>query len=251
MDHKTTLARLSDAAALIASNAFTGCAAAVIALDTSPSSQGFFSIQGLANYALIAFIFYELLAFALWLWNSYKVRKLLTEDGYRLIPQWKEKDWELISDPVLLKRVRQALIRKNADMQTVCLATTLMAIGMIAAMILGNTGITAEGGFVSTTAKFAYALPVLIFFIFFPLGLHLYVSGRRLKKGANQWISITRKPNSDDIEKGFDRDIVLCRSPVNQIKWGGHYRVIKISNFENGLPPKSRRDGIEWAPVPR
>ena len=250
---KTVFARLIDLSSLLASNAFTACAAAVIALSMSEgeASEAFFSTQDLAWYALISFLAYEALAAALWGWRCYQIRKLLTEDGYKLFPRLNEKRWESIPDPVLLKRLRRAKLRKNVDMQTVCLTSSLMAAGMIAAMYLSNTGTTSVGWIASETAFAAYAVPSIALVCFLAMGIRLFFNGRKLEATAKQWISISsRSPRSKDIESGFVPGIVLCRSSAHVDKWGGHYRVIKITQIQKYLPPKSRKVEIEWAPIP-
>lgn len=253
MEPKTLLARLFDLTSLLASNAFTACAAAVIALDSSTGElqKVFFPIDELADYALYSLLACVILAFSLWAWRSYQVRKLMTEDGYKSFPQCNEKPWDLVSDPVLRMRILQAKIIKNSDMQTLCLGIFLMAAGMITAMYLSNTGLTSDGSIANKTAYIAYFFPAALV-CFAVLGVKLFLNGLNLKSKDKKWISLSsRAPKASDIEPGFARDIVLCRSPNVQSKWGGSHSVVKIVGFPDYLPPKGKREGIEWTFIPQ
>lgn len=249
---KTIAVRSLDIFILLASNAFTACAAALIAFGSSSGeAKAFFPTQDLALYALIATLSCVAIAAAIWGGHSYKVRKLLTQSGYRLFPRRNEKPWESLPDLVLRKNVHEAMRRKNADMQSVCLATSLATAGMIAAMYLSNTGTTSGGWIAGNVAFAAYAFPGAVLLIFMALGVSLFLRGRKLAAGANNWISMSsRPPKKVDIQPGFIPDLVLCRSSIHLNEWGGRYRVIKISHIKKHMPPKSSDAEIDWVPIP-
>lgn len=254
MTPKTLVARLFDITSLVASNAFTACAAAVIAFDNSgtEASEVLFPADKLALYALIAFFMYMGLAGVVWGFRAYQVRKLMIKAGYKKLPRFKEESTDTITDPILRMKVRQAEIKYYADMQSVCLGTSFMAAGMIAAMYLSNTGITPHGWAATNTALFAYLAPTLLLIVFVYTGIYCFIKSRKLVDTTQKWIAVAlRKPKSADFEPGFIPKTVLCRAPERLEKWGkSYYKVIEVSHLEKHLPPEDKRQGIVWSFIP-
>lgn len=254
MAPKTFFDRLFDITSLVASNAFTACAAAVIAFDNSetPPSEVFFSADKLALYALVSFFIYLGLGISIWAGRAYQVRKLMIEAGYDKYPKFNEAPTETIDDPILRIKVRQAKIKYYSDMESVCLVTSLMAAGMIAAMYLSNTGITIYGWAANNTALFAYLAPILLLTAFFGLGIFCFLKCRALNDVTQKWIAVEhRKPKPKDFGPGFIQNTVLFRAPQRLDKWGkSFYKVIELSHLEKHLPPKEKRKGIAWTFIP-
>lgn len=254
MTPKTLVARSFDITSLVASNTFTACAAAVIAFENTESSASkvLFSPDKLALFALVAFFLYIGLALLVWGGRAYQVRKLMVKAGYKKIPRCKEASTETIDDPILRIKVRQAKIKYYADMQSVCLVTSFMAAGMIAAMYFSNTGITLAGWAATDTALFAYLGPIVLLTIFSCCGVYCFIKCQSLVDATQKWIAFEhRKPKPKDFEPGFIPKTVLCRAPERLDKWGkSYYKVIEISRLKKHLPPEDKRQGIVWTFIP-
>lgn len=254
MTPKTLVARLFDITSLIASNAFTACAAAVIAFDApaTQASKVLFRADELALYALIGVLTYLALAGMVFGFRLFQVQKLRVAAGKNFIPSLKEESSENIADPMLRMKVQQAEIKYIADMQSVCLGVTLTGAGMIAAMYLSNTGITPDGWPANNTAWFAYGAPIAALIITVLAGGWYFVRSQKLVAITQKWICISsRTPKKEDFEPGFIPNTILCRSPKRLERWNqSYYKVIEVSRLHKHLPPKDKREGIVWTLIP-
>ncbi|CRM63232.1 hypothetical protein [Pseudomonas sp. 44 R 15] len=81
-------------------------------------------------------------------------------------------------------------------------------------------------------------------------GAFLYVFKQKTKKN---WFSLSKNPPTNKyIPKGFEPEVVLCKSPAPLLNWGTQdkYRC-KISEINgNKMPKGKKRDEIEWSYIP-
>lgn len=240
--------RLMDLLSLVASNAYTACVAGMIAFNSSPNTEAFIPVDSLAKLALAATLLFELVAVSLWGWHNHQCDNVLKAAGLPSTYLNRKALNAALTDPLYRKQYSAASHNKSMAMSSIALCALLLMAGMFVAMYLSSTSLTKNGLADGSFGYAIYAAPLLGFVVFFIVGIIQYRRSLKDEAEAQKWISLTvRLPKLQDIQSGYARNMVLCRSPHPIEQWGGCYRVFKI-NQVNGkhMPPPGKREGIEW-----
>ena len=252
--------RALDLLALIASNAYTGTVAGMIAFENASDSDAvrklvdgtFLPVGTLAWTALLSILAYELLVVALLVCHIRQCHKVLKAANLpRFYLNGKDFD-KALTDPLYRQQYQLAKSKKTEAMSSVALGTLLMAVGIIAAMYLSNTALTPYGLPAGKFSYVSYGAPLLMALLVVLGIVALSQSGSGAQLCEQRWIRLNqRAPKLADVRAGFIGDTVLCRSPHNVEQWGGRYFACKVSKI-NGrhMPPASQWADIEWAKMP-
>ncbi|MEN5033793.1 hypothetical protein [Pseudomonas sp. TWI929] len=240
--------RLMDLLSLVASNAYTACVAGMIAFSSTPNTEVFFPVDKLAMLALVATLLFELVAVSVWVWHSLQCNKVLKAAGLASTYLNRKALNAVLTDPVHRQQYSAASQNKSKAMGSIALCALLLMAGMITAMYLSNTSLTPNGWVEDNFGYGIYAAPLLGVVVFFIVAIIQHRNSLKDEAEAQKWIRLAdRLPKAQDIQLGYVKDAVLCRSPHHIKQWGGRYTVIKIVKI-NGkhMPPPGKRDGIEW-----
>ncbi|MHC5347484.1 hypothetical protein [Metapseudomonas furukawaii] len=241
--------RFLDLLSLVASNAYTACVAGIIAFNSSPDAAALLPVDVLAALALGATLLFEVVAVSLWSWHNHQCNKVLKVAGLSSTYFNRKALNTALSDPVARQRYSEASLNKSSAMGSITLCALLLMASMFVALYLSGTSLTSNGWVYDKFGYAIYAVPAIGVIVFFTLSLIQYRRGLKDEVEAQRWISLTiRPPKSQDIQPGFVSGMVLCRSPNYIDKWGGCYRVLKISQIKNSkyMPPPDKQVGIEW-----
>lgn len=240
--------RFMDLLSLVASNAYTACVAGIIAFNSSPNTAVLFPVDKLAKFALGATLLFELVAVCLWGWHSLQCNKVLKAAGLATTYRNRKALNAALTDPLHRQQYSAASYNKNKAMGSIALCALLLMAGMVTAMYLSNTSLTQNGWVEGKFGYAIYATPLLGVIVFFIVGIIQHLYSLKDEVETLKWISLTdRPPKSKDIQPGYVKGEVLCRSPHYIKQWGSHYRVIRIDKINSKhMPPPGKRDGIEW-----
>lgn len=253
--------RAMDLLAVIASSAYTGAVAGMIAFKNASDNDAlrrltadtFLPVDTLIHVTLASILLYELLAAVILICHLNQCDKVLKAAN---LPRfyWTRKAFKsAMTDPLYRQQYQLVSSEKTDAMKTTAVGAFLMAVGIVAALYLSNTGVTPDGWLAAD--KFGVTIYAAPSFMAILMALGLFALGQKSLAGQpseQKWISLAeRPPRLSDVRAGFIGEMVLCRSPYKVGQWSGNYRACKVSKINsNGMPPAGQRAHIEWTQMP-